>query len=83
MPGLGVIAACILVDRAGRNRTQVWLYSLCAVFTPVLGVALSYHAPTVLMVTAAFIARAGIMGASSVTWVYPAEVRAGCGDMGK
>ena len=73
---VGVTVAILCIDRFGRVSTQVWMYTLCGVLTPLLAVMLHIDAPVVLFVSIAVTARALVMGASSVTWVYPAEVRA-------
>jgi len=76
MADVGVTVAILCIDRFGRVSTQVWMYTLCGVLTPLLAVMLHIDAPVVLFVSIAVTARALVMGASSVTWVYPAEVRA-------
>lgn len=65
----------VCIDRVGRRGTQVAMYGLCAVITPLLALMMKIEAPLAPFLMLAMMARLLVMGASSVTWVYPAEVR--------
>ena len=71
---IGVAIAMVCIDRLGRRGTQVAMYGLCAIITPLLALMMKIEAPLAPFLLMAMLARLLVMGASSVTWVYPAEV---------
>jgi hypothetical protein len=68
--GVGLIAAILSIDRAGRVKTQVAAYLITSIGAVFMGINLSRMS----VLGFGMLARAGAMGASSSTWVHTPEL---------